>query len=137
MKVVYWTCQKDGFTIGGYARSLIDAEQAAKQKVGLTNYFWKREYNYTTQLQKFDDNLNGFIQLLEIAHSAGRLAERQSYNAARGSQDQSSLNEKTALKLRMDGLSIRDIAQTMSLSIGKVHRLISKAAQSNTNKRAG
>lgn len=93
MKVVYWTCQKDGFTIGGYARSLIDAEQAAKQKVGLTNYFWKREYNYQTQLQKFDDNLNGFIQLLEIAHSAGRLAERKSSLAARGIKVKSPLDK--------------------------------------------
>ncbi len=93
MKVVYWTCEKDGFTIGGYARSLNEAEQAAREKVGLTNYFWKREYNYKTQLQKFDGNLDGFIQLLQIAHSAGRLAERQSSLAARGIKVNSSLDE--------------------------------------------
>lgn len=84
--MIYWTCEKDGFTIGGYARSLTEAEQKAKEKVGLKNYFWKREYNYKTQLQTCDLNLDSIVQLLEISHSAGRMAERQSFRAAMGPQ---------------------------------------------------
>lgn len=78
MKVVYWKCEKDDFAIAGYAGSLDEAEEAAKSKVGRLNSDWREDYDYRTQLQKFDCNLKSLVQILEIAHSAGRMAERQS-----------------------------------------------------------
>ena len=32
MKVVYWKCEKEGFAIAGYASSLDEAEEAAKNQ---------------------------------------------------------------------------------------------------------
>lgn len=81
MKVVYWKCEKEGFAVAGYAASLDDAEEAAKGKVGRLNADWREDYDYRTQLQKFDFNLKSLVQILEIAHSAGRMAERQSHIA--------------------------------------------------------
>ena len=86
MRVIYWTCQKDGFTIAGYGSSLAEAEQKAKQKVGLNNDQWKREHNYKTQIQTCQLNTDSIVQLLEISHSAGRMAERQSFRASMGPQ---------------------------------------------------
>ena len=71
MKVVYWKCEKEGFAVAGYAASLDDAEEAAKGKVGRLNADWREDYDYRTQLQKFDFNLKSLVQILEIAHSAG------------------------------------------------------------------
>tara|TARA_R110000823_G_scaffold305136_2_gene427015 strand:+ start:2801 stop:3061 length:261 start_codon:yes stop_codon:yes gene_type:complete len=81
VKVVYWKCEKEGFAVAGYAASLDDAEEAAKGKVGRLNADWREDYDYRTQLQKFDFNLKSLVQILEIAHSAGRMAERQSHIA--------------------------------------------------------
>lgn len=81
MKVVYWKLQKEGFVVTGYAGSLDEAEEAAKIKIGRLNADWREDYNYTTQLQKFDCNIKSLVQILEIAHSAGRMAERQSHTA--------------------------------------------------------
>jgi hypothetical protein len=81
VKVVYWKCEKEGSAIAGYAASLDEAEEAAKIKVGRLNADWREDYDYRTQLQKFDCNIKSLVQILEIAHSAGRMAERQSHIA--------------------------------------------------------
>ena len=47
-----------------------------KIKVGRLNADWREDYDYRTQLQKFDCNIKSLVQILEIAHSAGRMAER-------------------------------------------------------------
>ena len=86
MRVIYWSYEKDGFTIGGYAKSIDDAAQLAKEKIGGHNHFWKRDYNYQAQLLKFDNSAKAFVQMLDIAHSAGRMSERRSMKAAYAKQ---------------------------------------------------
>ena len=81
MKVVYWKCEKEGFAIAGYASSLDEAEEVAKIKVGRLNAEWKEDYDYRIVLQGFDCDIKSLVQILEIAHSAGRMAERQSHIA--------------------------------------------------------
>lgn len=81
MKVVYWKCEKEGFAIAGYASSEDAAEEAARKKLGRLNADWREDYDYRTQLQKFDCNIKSLVQILEIAHSAGRMAERESHIA--------------------------------------------------------
>ena len=81
MKVVYWKCEKEGSTIAGYAASLDEAEEAAKIKVGRLNADWKEDYDYRIVLQGFDCDIKSLVQILEIAHSAGRMAERESHIA--------------------------------------------------------
>ena len=81
MKVVYWKCEKEGFAIAGYASSLDEAEEAARKKLGRLNADWKEDYDYRIVLQGFDCDIKSLVQILEIAHSAGRMAERQSHIA--------------------------------------------------------
>ena len=81
MKVVYWKCEKEGFAIAGYASSLDEAEEAARKKLGRLNADWKEDYDYRIVLQGFDCDIKSLVQILEIAHSAGRMAERESHIA--------------------------------------------------------
>ena len=81
MKVVYWKCEKEGFAIAGYASSEDAAEEAARKKLGRLNADWKEDYDYRIVLQGFDCDIKSLVQILEIAHSAGRMAERQSHIA--------------------------------------------------------
>jgi len=81
VKVVYWKCEKEGFAIAGYASSLDEAEEAARKKLGRLNADWKEDYDYRIVLQGFDCDIKSLVQILEIAHSAGRMAERESHIA--------------------------------------------------------
>ena len=81
MKVVYWKCEKEGFAIAGYASSEDAAEEAARKKLGRLNADWKEDYDYRIVQQGFDCDIKSLVQILEIAHSAGRMAERQSHIA--------------------------------------------------------
>ena len=81
MEVVYWKCEKEGFAIAGYASSEDAAEEAARKKLGRLNADWKEDYDYRIVLQGFDCDIKSLVQILEIAHSAGRMAERESHIA--------------------------------------------------------
>ena len=84
MKVVYFTYVKEGAKKGGFAKSIKDAREKARFILGEKSI--KREHNFTSTLLEFKTNKEGMMEMLELSHAYGQLAERDSrrpYYAAR------------------------------------------------------
>ncbi len=79
MKVVYFTYEKEGFKKGGFARTVDKAKEKAKFILGAPSI--RAEHKFSPQLLEFESTKEGLIEMFELSHAYGQLAERDSIRA--------------------------------------------------------